>query len=149
MTSGSSSGSRSSSSCPRLHVLHDPSLAHDALDQGAQEWALIDDCGRDAVENTLLEPVQAAHHVDVANGELHKTQHINYDEWSGGGGIEPRTGRTWVVEFRLGAWCVCVLYIKPPFLPVDIQHNQCPCRFYNPGELQVLCSQNYATEILH
>ena len=28
--------------------------------------------------------------------------------------------------------CVCVLHIKPFFLPVDIQHNQCPCRFSNP-----------------
>ena len=28
--------------------------------------------------------------------------------------------------------CVCVLHIKPFFLPVDIQHNQCPCRFFNP-----------------
>ena len=27
---------------------------------------------------------------------------------------------------------VGVLHIKPFFLPVDIQHNQCPCRFYNP-----------------
>ena len=28
---------------------------------------------------------------------------------------------------------VCVLHIEPFFLPVDIQHNQCPCRFFNPG----------------
>ena len=28
--------------------------------------------------------------------------------------------------------CVCVFFIKPFFLPVDIQHNQCPCRFFNP-----------------
>ena len=28
--------------------------------------------------------------------------------------------------------CVCVLHIKPFFLHVDIQHNQCPCRFFNP-----------------
>ena len=27
---------------------------------------------------------------------------------------------------------MCVLHIKPLFLPVDIQHNQCPCRFVNP-----------------
>ena len=26
---------------------------------------------------------------------------------------------------------VCVLHIKPLLLPVDIQHNQCPCRFFN------------------
>ena len=28
--------------------------------------------------------------------------------------------------------CVCVLHSKPFFLPVDTQHNQCPCRFFNP-----------------
>ena len=28
--------------------------------------------------------------------------------------------------------CVCVLNIKPFFLPVDIQHNQYPCRFSKP-----------------
>ena len=28
--------------------------------------------------------------------------------------------------------CVCVLHIKPFFVPVDIQHNQCSCRFSNP-----------------
>ena len=49
--------------------------------------------------------------------------------------------------------CVCVfcdvLHIKPFFLPVDIQHNQCPCRLFNPrAEIQVMWSQNYATEIL-
>ena len=27
--------------------------------------------------------------------------------------------------------CVCVLHIKPLFLPVGIQNNQCPCRFFN------------------
>ena len=27
---------------------------------------------------------------------------------------------------------VCVIRIKPLFLSVDIQHNQCPCRFFNP-----------------
>ena len=43
---------------------------------------------------------------------------------------------------------VCVLHIKPVFLPIDIQHNQCPCRFFNPREIQVMWSQNYATEIL-
>ena len=37
------------------------------------------------------------------------------------------------------------------FLPVDIQHNQCPSRFFNPinREVQTLWSQNYDTEILH
>ena len=31
-----------------------------------------------------------------------------------------------------GMYVVCVLHIKPFFLPVGIQHNQCPCRFFNP-----------------
>ncbi|MEP2595777.1 MAG: hypothetical protein ABJI92_18985, partial [Kangiellaceae bacterium] len=44
---------------------------------------------------------------------------------------------------------VCVLHLKPSFLPVDIQHNQCPCRFFNPREIQVNWSQNYTIEILH
>ena len=43
---------------------------------------------------------------------------------------------------------VCVLRIKPFLLPVGIQYNQCPCRFFNPREIQVMWSQNYATEIL-
>ena len=30
--------------------------------------------------------------------------------------------------------CVCVLHIEPFFLPVDIQHNQCPCLFFNPRD---------------
>ena len=37
---------------------------------------------------------------------------------------------------------VCVLDIKPSFLPVDIQQNQCPGRFFNPiinnREIQVV-----------
>ena len=41
---------------------------------------------------------------------------------------------------------VFVLHIKPFFLPVDIQHNQCPCRFFNTREIQVLWSHNYAPE---
>ena len=28
--------------------------------------------------------------------------------------------------------CVCVLHIKQFFPSVDIQHNQCPCPFFNP-----------------
>ena len=32
--------------------------------------------------------------------------------------------------------CVCVLHFKPFFPPVDIQHNPCPCRFFNPREIQ-------------
>ena len=27
---------------------------------------------------------------------------------------------------------VCVVHIQPLFLPVDILHNQCPCRLINP-----------------
>ena len=42
-----------------------------------------------------------------------------------------------------------ILALKPLFLPVDVQHNQCSCRFFNPREIQALWSQNYATEILH
>ena len=33
------------------------------------------------------------------------------------------------------------------FLPVDTQHNQCPCRFFNPRKIQVMRLRNYATEI--
>ena len=44
---------------------------------------------------------------------------------------------------------VCVFFIlKPFFLPVGIQHNQCPCRFFNPTEIQVTWSQTYAREIV-
>ena len=45
--------------------------------------------------------------------------------------------------------CVCVLHIKPLFLPVDIQHTHCACRFFGPREVQALCSQKYATEMIH
>ena len=47
---------------------------------------------------------------------------------------------------REGCACLflCVLHIKQFFLPVDIQHNQCPCRISNPRrileEIQVLWS---------
>ena len=34
-------------------------------------------------------------------------------------------------DIRTHALCVGV-YIKPFLLPVDIQHNQCPCGFFNP-----------------
>ena len=44
--------------------------------------------------------------------------------------------------------CVC-FHVKPFFLPVDIQQNQCLCRFFNTKEIQVLWSQTYATEILN
>ena len=64
---------------------------------------------------------------------------------------------------------VSVLQVSPLFLPVDdIQHNHCACRFFyplyailsvgkqnndddnnnNPREIQVVWSQNYATDIL-
>ena len=47
---------------------------------------------------------------------------------------------------------VCVLPMEPFFLPVDIQHNQCPCRLFNPrqtssvvnprpGETTKLCAE--------
>ena len=39
-----------------------------------------------------------------------------------------------------------VLHSKLFFLPVDVQHNQCPRRFFNPRrDTQVLWSQSYAT----
>ena len=43
---------------------------------------------------------------------------------------------------------VFVLHIKPFFIPVDIHHTQCPCRFVLL-ELQALWSQNHDTEIPH
>ena len=36
---------------------------------------------------------------------------------------------------------VWVLNSKPFFLQVDIQHSQCPCRFFNPREIQAMWSQ--------
>ena len=33
---------------------------------------------------------------------------------------------------------LCVFFMQPCFLPVDIQHNQCSFRFFNPRELQLL-----------
>ena len=43
---------------------------------------------------------------------------------------------------------VCVLHIKPFFLPVDIQHNQCPWRFFNPviEEIYIMI-RSYAIKI--
>ena len=38
------------------------------------------------------------------------------------------------------ALSVCVLHIKPFFLPVDIQHTQCPCRFFL---LEIYTSSTY------
>ena len=51
-----------------------------------------------------------------------------------------------LTDSRIFQVCVCVLHMKPFFLPIDIQHNQCPCRFFNPREIQVLRPQNYVTE---
>ena len=47
--------------------------------------------------------------------------------------------------------CVCVLHIKPFFLPVDVQHTQCAWRFFllERYQVQALWSQNHDTEILH
>ena len=42
---------------------------------------------------------------------------------------------------------VCLVHIKPFFLPVDTQHTQCPCRFFLL-ETEALWSQNHDTEIL-
>ena len=39
----------------------------------------------------------------------------------------------WSLSCGHGLHCiVCVLHVKPFFLPVDIQYTQCPCRFFNP-----------------
>jgi len=54
-----------------------------------------------------------------------------------------RTYDEWIQQ------CARVVHIKPFFVPVDIRHNQCPCRFFNPREIQALWSLNYATQILH
>ena len=44
--------------------------------------------------------------------------------------------------------CVCwFTSIKPFFLPVDIEHTQCPCRLLPGREIQALWSQNHDTEI--
>ena len=43
-----------------------------------------------------------------------------------------------------GTRCVFVLHIKPFLLPVDMQHTQCPCRFFLLWiEIQALWSQNH------
>ena len=36
--------------------------------------------------------------------------------------------------------CVCVLHIKPIFLPVHTQHNLCACQIFDPREIQALWS---------
>ena len=43
---------------------------------------------------------------------------------------------------------VCVLHIKPFFLPVDIQHSQSPCRFFLLERCK-FCGHKTTTEILH
>ena len=44
---------------------------------------------------------------------------------------------------------VCVLHIKPFFLPVDVQHTQCPCLFFLL-EIYKLCGHKTTTQrILH
>ena len=46
---------------------------------------------------------------------------------------------------------VWVFHLKPFVLPIDIQHNQCPCpilQSYN-REMQVPWRQTYAAEIPH
>ena len=50
--------------------------------------------------------------------------------------LPPRDTSSVVTKLRhirdrtTSACIVCVLHIKPFFLLVDIQHNQCPCRFF-------------------
>ena len=54
------------------------------------------------------------------------------------------------VSSVFGFCCVCVLHIEPVFLPVDIQHTQCPCWFFLLERCkQALWSQNHDTEIPH
>ena len=38
--------------------------------------------------------------------------------------VEMKYGNAACVPLILYAYCVCVLHLKPLFLPVDIQHNQ-------------------------
>ena len=45
---------------------------------------------------------------------------------------------------------MCVFFnLNRYFLPVDIQHRRCPCRFFKTTEIQALWTQNYGTDILH
>ena len=49
-------------------------------------------------------------------------------------------GESWPTErgsLRCGG-AVCVLHIKPFFLPVDTHHDRCPCRFINPREIRAM-----------
>ena len=49
----------------------------------------------------------------------------------------PITCNRYIDQVRVWT-CVC-FRIKPSFPPVDIQHNQCPRRCFNPRENQALC----------
>ena len=46
--------------------------------------------------------------------------------------VSSGSGALFLVPRRIPRVCVGVLHIKPFFLSVDIQHNQCPRRFFNP-----------------
>ena len=62
------------------------------------------------------------------------------------------------VQFRLGGILgvlidrmndVCVLHMKPFFLPVDILHNQCPCQFFKPRRDTSYQVQYAVTKLRH
>ena len=60
---------------------------------------------------------------------LMKNVSCEYDRWV----VETQLCKlrdTRTSETLIGRGCVCVLHIKPFFLPVDIQHTQCSCRFF-------------------
>ena len=46
---------------------------------------------------------------------------------------------------RTGYTSVCVLHIKPFFLPVDIQYDQCWCRFFNTKD--IYCAGSVVTKL--
>ena len=43
--------------------------------------------------------------------------------------------------------CVFFTMNRSLYIAVDIRHNQCPCLFFDPKEIQALLSQNYDTNI--
>ena len=53
------------------------------------------------------------------------------------------------VDREIVLLAVCVLHVKPLSLPVDIRHDQYPCRVFNPREIQVMWSQNYARDAIN
>ena len=55
--------------------------------------------------------------------------------------VNPRIPLLFCILMYVLRAAVCML--SPLFLPVDIQRNQRPCRFFNPGDTQALCSQKY------